>query len=122
MGLMLVVPEENYFSTYIQCQNNKQQVARTQFRLSYSNVRISYGAQGYQWEATVTDLQSPPSMTAAVQWLSVCAMSYRATRLEGLLLPMKCALHVVFEHCILSAEPGSQLFDGTSASLFHIHL
>ena len=88
---MLLTPEDIYFSMDIKGHTKKSiNVKSVQFRLTYSNMRISYGAQGEQWKATVTDLQHPPSMTAAVHWLSVYAMLSRATSLEGLLISRLC--------------------------------
>ena len=61
-----------------------------QFKLTSSNARISYGAQGEEWHATLADLQKTPCMSDVSHWLAVYVMLSRATDISGLLISRFC--------------------------------
>ena len=62
--------------------------------------------------------EEKPNFLVTVGYL----LLFASTRLEGLLVLLKWALHVVFEHWIRSVELGSQVFDDTSAPVFHLRV
>ena len=58
---------------------------RTQFAVVPASARVSYGAQGEGWHATIADLERPPNMSDATMFLACYVMISRARSFDGLL-------------------------------------
>ena len=87
-GLFVLTPETAYLRLNV--GNNNFHVRRTQFAVVPASARVSYGAQGEQWDAVVGDLRRPPRMSSDLLWLSNYVIISRARSLEGLLFTRLC--------------------------------
>ena len=89
-GLFLLGQHTDYFTVAVG-KDSTLHIRRTHFQVVPADARIVYAAQGEGFEAYVTDLARPPSMSKEVHWLANYVMLSRATSLEAMLIARLCS-------------------------------